>query len=71
MADLNKHDLDNYITGHFGEDQFKYQGDEEPEGKDFGVEKLLQAIIDMPPNTADAMERIKAIARQALKELTT
>jgi hypothetical protein len=26
---LNKRDLDNYITGHFGEDQFRYDEEEE------------------------------------------
>lgn len=28
-AGINGHDLDNYITGHYGEDQFKY---EQPDG---------------------------------------
>lgn len=36
--DLNKADLDNYITGHWGEDQFRYEGDDEAYEGDAGDE---------------------------------
>lgn len=31
MSDMNKRDLDNYITGHYGEDQFRNEVADEAE----------------------------------------
>jgi len=34
MREINKHDLDNYITGHYGEDQLRDDDEMEDEDKE-------------------------------------
>lgn len=43
FGDLNKHDLDNYITGHYGEDQFKGEPDDSIEVPDYDDEETFLA----------------------------
>jgi hypothetical protein len=37
MREINKHDLDNYITGHYGEDQLRDDDEMEDEDECFSV----------------------------------
>ena len=53
MSDFNKADLDNYITGHWGEDQFR---DEPIETEDEGIAILRSALGYLEPLTPDEDE---------------
>lgn len=56
MGDINKNDLDNYITGHWGEDQF----DNEEAAWDGLHNQIDEQCADMSLSPAEATDIWKA-----------
>lgn len=64
MSDINKADLDNWITGHWGEDQFKdddrAREREQEEADDLDWEARVQALENEGLTRSDAQAVVDA-----------
>ena len=62
MDSRQSRDLDNYITGHYGEDQFKGEDEEYSVHREYCDNRSLEGVLDYDPATdGPEVEVIRAI----------